>query len=141
MYSHLPPRQRVLIRTLLALMWASSALSGMAVLIAPTPASLEVLGLLRNTAGAVLTLTATLGAIGVATNRYRIEWVASWFSAAALVPYTMAFWYSVFEVSFERATSAFLLTALVFCFVYRAASCSAHAQRLRDMHEEEPPNA
>lgn len=135
MYSYLPPRQQVFIRIALSSAWALTAIGGMAALLFPPPFVLDLLELSRGVAGATLAVTASLAAVGVAFDRYRLEWVAAWFSAAALAPYTLVYWYSVFTVDITRMSAALLLTALLAFYVARAIMCSAHAERLRMLHE------
>lgn len=112
-----------------------AALGGIASLIMTSmepPTALSVTGLI---AAIALASMASIAALGVAINSYRLEWVASWFAATALAPYALVYWYTVFTENFGRLSSAFLLTALVGFFVTRAIMCSAHAERLRLLHE------
>jgi hypothetical protein len=140
MYSHFPPRLRSSIRVALTIAWAFSALAGAVGVFSNITTDPVIVGQLRDIGGGILAATATFAAVGVALNRYRLEWVASWFSAAALTPYTMVYWYTVFAVDGDRAESAFLLTSLIVFYLSRAIMCAAHAQRLRALHEEEIPN-
>jgi Na+/H+ antiporter NhaD/arsenite permease-like protein len=135
MFSHLPPRQRVYVRSALSLAWAMAALGGFSSLLLSPIWPLDALAVTGRVAGVILSIMALMAAMGVATNRYRVEWVAAWFSATALAPYTLVFWYSVFSTDLARMSSAFLLTALLCFFVTRAIMCSAHAARLRLLHE------
>lgn len=137
MYSHLPPKQRVYVRTALSSAWAMSALGGLSSLIFSLGGPLDALAVTGRVAGVILSVMAVMAVVGVAVNRYRVEWIAAWFSATALAPYTLVFWYSVFSVDLTRMSSAFLLTALLCFFVTRAIMCSAHAARLRMLHEGE----
>lgn len=114
-----------------------SAFGGVASLVMTSleqPTALSITGLI---AAVALTSMASLAALATATNNYRLEWVASWFAATALAPYALVYWYTVFTENIERMSSAFLLTALVGFFVTRAIMCSAHAERLRLLHEGE----
>ena len=114
-----------------------AALGGLSSLIFTPMYPIDALAFTGVIAGSILTVMSTLAALGVATNRYRIEWVAAWLSATALAPYTLVYWYTVFAVDVARLSSAFLLTALCGFFVTRAIMCSAHAERLRLLHEGE----
>jgi hypothetical protein len=112
-----------------------AACGGVASLVATSldpPTALTITGLI---AAIALASMASIAALGVAANNYRLEWVASWFAATALAPYALVYWYTVFTENIERMSSAFLLTALLGFFVTRAIMCSAHAERLRLLHE------
>lgn len=137
MFSHLPPRQRRLVRVALSSAWATTALAGLSSLITSTYQPLDLLAMTEVTAALVLVVMATFAAVGVGLNRYRMEWVAAWFSATALAPYVLVYWYTVFTVSLSRLSSAFLLTALIGFYMSRAIMCAAHAERLRQLHEGE----
>lgn len=136
MFSHLPPKQRVYIRAALSSAWSMAALGGLSSLVWSSAGPLTALTVTGTVAGATLTIMATLAALGVAWNRYRVEWVAAWFSATALAPYALVYWFTVLTGSPERASSGFLLTALLGFFISRAIMCAAHAARLRLLHEE-----
>lgn len=136
MYSHLPPRQQRNIRASLTVAWGLSGLAGASSLAYGTHA-FDLLAVTAGIAAVSLIAMATIAGVGTALNRYRMEWVAAWFAAAALAPYTLVYWYSVFSVDLGRMSSGFLLTALLAFFVSRAIMCSAHAERLRLMHEGE----
>ena len=125
------------IRISLSLAWAMSALGGVASLIMTSmdpPTALTVTGLI---AAVALASMASLASLATATNNYRLEWVASWFAATALAPYALVYWYTVFTENLGRLSSGFLLTALLAFFVTRAIMWSAHAERLRLLHEWE----
>jgi hypothetical protein len=137
MFSHLPPRQRTFVRVALSSAWGMSALAGASSLIVAPGWTLGVLAVTTVIAGIALASMASLAALGVILNRYRMEWVAAWFSAAAFAPHVLAYWYSVFAVDLERLSPAFLMTALVGFYMSRAIMCAAHAERLRLLHEGE----
>jgi hypothetical protein len=137
MFSHLPPRQRTRIRVALSSAWGATALAGFSSLITTAFQEFTLLAVTEGVAAIVLIVVATFAAFGVGFNRYRMEWVAAWFSAAALAPYVLVYWYTVFTVSPSRASSAFLLTALLGFYMSRAIMCAAHAERLRLLHEGE----
>lgn len=136
MYSGLPPRQRRIVKTVLAAAWGFSGLAGVTTLLLPTSPALSALGSFWSyMSGTALFISALVAAVGVATARYRWEWVAAWGAAAALGPYTLTLWGLVVSVASDRMTAALLTTSLVTFYVLRALLCAAHAAKLREVHE------
>jgi hypothetical protein len=115
----------------LALAWFAVAAGGLSsVLFADREPVVDAFGI----AGVV---TATVAGLGVVFDRYRWEWVAAWFTAAAMTPYVFGAWGLVAERGPRVLSTAFLLTALVAFFALRALMCAAHAAKLRAIHEEQ----
>lgn len=129
MYSSLPRRQRFLIRGALALAWSLVALSGVTTLMFGADAFLQ------DIFGLVVVATSVLAAVGVATNRYRWEWVSAWFAAGGIVPYIVAAIADAYQGGPEHLPMVFLLAALAAFFSSRALHCAAHAAKLRAQHE------
>lgn len=136
MYSGLPTRARRVVKTVLVTAWALSACAGITTLLMPTSPALAALGPFWSYLSGMLLLISTLvAAVGVATSRYRWEWVAAWAAATAAVPYTLTLWGLVIAVSPDRMTAAFLTTSLVSFYALRALLCAAHAAKLREVHQ------
>jgi len=130
-----PTRNRILVRVSLTSAWVLAGGAGF------TSALLlnvvrELGTVMTVVCGVILTIGALVATLGVALDRYRWEWSAAWFAAFGLSPYFVAIWAAVFLVDLGRISQAFLVTALVTFFLYRAMMCSAHAARLRGLHHE-----
>lgn len=140
MYSSLPPRYRWQIRTLLSVAWLLTAAGG-ACAILWTPATIEnELGTqLTYGWGGIAAVGSVVALFGVAMNRYRLEWVAAWFSAGGLWMYGMVVWWLVITGSQTRLTQGFFITALLVHVVSRAVFCAAHAAKLRTATVETGP--
>lgn len=130
MFSGLPPRQRALIRTTLSGAWLLVAAGGLSA-VATEPA-----GIPQDFFGLAVVVTSFFAAAGVIFNRYRWEWVSSWFAAASMTPYVLAAVADTFRHGPQNLSSVFLLTALAAFFVSRALMCAAHAAKLRARHAD-----
>ena len=136
MYSGLPTKQRRIVKTVLSAAWSFSAAAGVTTLLMPTSPALASLGSVwAYIFGAILFVSALVAAVGVATARYRWEWVAAWVASASIVPYTLTVWGLTISVAPDRMTAALLTTSLLSFFVLRALLCAAHAAKLREVHE------
>lgn len=128
-------RDRILLRGILASAWIVVALGGVsAILFTPTTIENELGTLLTYIWGGISAIASIIAAIGVLTNRYRLEWAAAWFAGAGLAVYGGVVWWLVVAGSTTRLTQAFLISALILHTVYRALSCGAHARKLRIEH-------
>lgn len=137
MYSTLPIRQRRNVLLALSTFWILSSAAGTSAILYEPNRLTEAMGPVTTAAwGAVLAAAGLAAAVGVALRHYRVEWVASWFSAAASSPYILAIWWLVAEGELNRLTQAFFMSAILVAFLKRAASCSAHAAKMRVLHEE-----
>lgn len=87
--------------------------------------------------GLILATAAIVAGVGVATNRYRIEWPAAWFAASGLSIYAITLWWIVFTGGTSGLTQAFMVSAAVLFMVTRALFCAAHAAKLRTIHSGE----
>lgn len=136
-FRDLPPWTRRCLRALLGgayLMVAHAGLSGLVW----TPQIIE------GAAGIHLTRAWALGAItsagvafvGVAWDRYRLEWAAVWWVAASLSIYTTTVWYLVGETP-ARQAQASALTALCLVLTYRGVELAGHAAKLRREHRRQ----
>jgi hypothetical protein len=135
MYSGLPPRHKRVVKTTLIAGWALSGLAGASAVIASPTTIISEIGLWGTVLSGILLMAATgIAIVGVAANRYHLEWVASWGAAAALAPYLVTVWALVFTDTLTRSTQAFLVTSLVAFYISRAALCAAHAAKLREAH-------
>ncbi|QHB37034.1 hypothetical protein QDA00_gp69 [Microbacterium phage Matzah] len=135
MYSGLPPKQRAVVKTTLISAWALSGLAGASAVIASPNTIISEIGLWGTVlSGALLMLATLIAIVGVAGNRYHLEWIASWGAATALAPYLVTVWALVFTDTATRSTQAFLITSLVAFYISRAALCAAHAAKLRQDH-------
>lgn len=130
MYSALRPRDRFLVKGTLALAWGMVAAGGMSSIVYVDHE------LLTDIFGGIATTMSLIAMAGVIMNRYRWEWVAAWFTSAAVVPYALDSWRRAIENGPDNLPTAFLLTALIAFFALRALLCSAHAAKLRAIHTE-----
>jgi len=138
MYSGIPARQRRVLVTTLGGIWLSSfgaGVSGIVMALTTTGDQLEPLWL--AVFSAILAVGSGAATYGVAWNKYRWEWIASWAAAFAIVPYVVLGWVVTFSTRPSNATSAFLLTALMLFYLARASACSAHAAKLVALHKAE----
>lgn len=131
MYSGLPTWNRRLVKFALSSAWLMVAGGGLSSIMF---IDREVL---TDLFGAIATTMSLIAMAGVITNRYRWEWVAAWFTSAAVVPYSLDAWRLAIEQGPEHLPTAFLLTALIAFFAMRALLCAAHAAKLRAIHEEQ----
>ena len=86
-------------------------------------------------ASLVVCVFSTFAALGVALDRYWIEWAAAWFVAGGVFVYTVIFWGLVIAGQAGRFQTAGLLSALLMFYVYRIVACSAHARKQRTIHQ------
>lgn len=137
MFSTMPKWNRVWIRCTLSLAWLLIAVAGVAMWF-DTPMTIvrEVGETVTNSAGLALAAASGVAAFGVVADRYRFEWSAAWFAAAAIVPYVITVWWLVFTESGSRTTQALFMSALLVFITLRAQFCSAHAAKLRMLHKE-----
>jgi glycerol-3-phosphate acyltransferase PlsY len=139
MFSHLTPGYRFAVQALLAGAWATAGAGGLAATLLPPPTFFDFADTARSVCGAILLATSLIAATGVILNQYRLEWVAAWFSAAAIIPAAIIYtWYSVVDNS-QLTASSIWLDALTLCIVLRAVMCGAHAANLRRLHNEHLP--
>ena len=125
-----------MVKAVLASAWGLSAAAGISTMLMPTSPALSALGEpWAIGSGIALFISTLVAAVGVATARYRWEWVAAWLAAASLVPYTFTVWGLVIAVAPDRMTAALLTTSLVMFYVLRALLCAAHAAKLREVHK------
>lgn len=75
------------------------------------------------------------GMIGVAWNRYRLEWIAAWPLAGGALSYAATVWIIVAVTdSPTRMAQAFGLTALGFAMICHGFTLAAFADKLRRQH-------
>lgn len=74
------------------------------------------------------------GMIGVAWNRYRIEWMASWPLAGGTLGYAAIVWLIVLQGNPSRSAQAFALTAFGLALASRGITLAAHAAKMRRLH-------
>lgn len=136
MYSGLPTTARHRVQASLAVSWLASAGAGIAALATPLNVVLSELGLFWATVvGVVLFVAAAWAAAGVIFNRYRWEWLASWVSVVAMTPYLIGAWLVVALLGPDRLVGALLATSLAGFYLSRGLLCSAHAAKLRELHQ------
>ncbi|NCT90263.1 hypothetical protein GXB85_04750 [Cellulomonas sp. APG4] len=133
-----PRLQRRLARTLRAVIYGFAALAAAGVLVwqpppivaAIGPGGLYALGVVGALAGAAA-LVASL------THRWRAEWVATWFVAAAFAAYTTIDWAMVLVGHYGRIPGSAVLTALTAAIAARGVDLwvfhleTSHARRAR----------
>lgn len=136
MFSNLPRRERVLVKTSLVSAWALSGAAGISAIVLASQAYVEELGpIITIVVGAALFLASLFAAVGVATNRYRWEWISAWLSGLALSPYLGSVWaVVVFAGDEAQVPQGFLVASLVTFYVHRAVMCASHASKLRREH-------
>lgn len=135
MYSSFPKNDRIRIRVALSLAWGFVAFGGLSGVFAPTAFQLDVGYVIPIFSSLIIAVFATVAAIGVALNRYWMEWVAAWPSLGGVFGYSIYVWYLSFTSGNLRFQAAALLTALLFFFVYRIVANSAHAKKQRSIHD------
>ncbi|WKW87076.1 membrane protein [Microbacterium phage Nicole72] len=136
MFSGLPPRERRAVQTALIAGWASATGAGISAAINPTSIVLtEMGGAVSVIMGAALALAAVVATVGIARQRYRMEWVAAWLAAAGFSPYVITIWSLTITANLHWLTAAFVATVALVFFVSRAVMCAAHAAKLRTLHE------
>ena len=134
MYTGLPKRQRILVVATLTATWLLVAAAGFSsAFLSPRTVTAEVGSVVLLVCGSAVMTSALIAALGVAINRYRWEWAASWLTAAGVVPYVITVWWLVFSESGSRLTQAFFVTALLTFLVHRALMCAAHAAKMREI--------
>ena len=137
MFTNMTLRHQAIIRSTLTLAWLTAAGSGLSALIfSPRTIIYELGAVLTMSSGALCLVFSLIAAFGVAFNRYRFEWFASWMAAAGIAPYLLSVWAFVFTGSPTRLTQAFMLTSLLVFMVLRAEFCAVHAQKLRTNHKD-----
>lgn len=136
MFTGLSSRLRLMIRLAISAGWLLAAGGGVSALFVMPNPIIEMWGHPFRVAWAVMLGVAGLvAALGVTLDRYRLEWGASWFAAAAAVPYAMTLWLLFFYGEPGRITGAFFMTGLISAMIARALLCSAHAEKLRTASE------
>ena len=136
MYSSFPKNDRVKIRLALGFAWAFTAVAG-------AGGVLLDLGSITNEGGAPVPFAASLmvlisalaATVGVALDRYWVEWVAAWLASGGVFVYAAIFWYLVITGQAGRLQTAGLLSALFCFYVYRIVACAAHARKQRTIHK------
>lgn len=132
MYALLPPFWRACLKINIALAWFIVAAGGVAAAaIPPNPFVLAWGEGAPVVISAVLVVSCAASIYGVLADRYRFEWVASWFASGALGLYTLTVWWLIVIGVHERLTTAIFTSALLVCVLSRIVACSAHAARLR----------
>ncbi len=137
MYSTLPPKYRRRVQASLVAGWFLLACSGLSAILSPPSIALAELGPTFTYAwGTLLTVASITAGVAVLAQRYRWEWVASWLAAGGILPLAITLWTLTFVGYTSLASQSFMVTTVFMMCVKRAVSCSAHAAKLRDMHEE-----
>lgn len=135
MYSSIPPRLRGTLRSTLVFGWVLVLCAGVASVLPDEPgAPRDLADAIFTVFGALLAASAAASAIGVVTDRYRVEWVAAWCAAAGATPHIFASWMEV-AVRTLDADQALYPSALLVFLILRAQFCAAHAAKLRARHE------
>uniref|UniRef100_A0AAU7J7I5 Holin n=2 Tax=unclassified bacterial viruses TaxID=12333 RepID=A0AAU7J7I5_9VIRU len=135
MYSGLPVRERRAVKSALIVGWLSSVGAGVSALTVPTSITLIEMGLFFSILmGVILVASASAATYGVASGRYRFEWVAAWIAAAGFVPFWVTLWSLTITLNPSWLTAAFVSTISMSFFVSRAFLCGAHAAKLRIVH-------
>jgi hypothetical protein len=134
MYSSFPKQDRVRIRLSLTFAWAFVTLGGFFGILNPTSVEAEIGFWLPLISSVAIAFFGTVATIGVALNKYWIEWVAAWFVSGGVFAYAIFIWYLSFSNGNGRFQAACLLTSLLFFFAYRIVACAAHARKLRLIH-------
>jgi hypothetical protein len=136
MYSGIPAPQRRALQASIIAGWVCSVGAGLAAIFAPYSVVLTEMGpVVAASMGAALAFSAIIATIGVARNRYRLEWVAGWLAAASFVPYSITIWSLTITLNVHWLTAAFISTIALAFFVSRALGAAAHAAKLRLIHE------
>lgn len=137
MYSGYPRKDRVRIRFTLAAAWFFTAVWGAAsIFLTPTTVQDE-LGLhLPNITGAIVLSSSVVAIYGVVRDKYYLEYVAAWFAVGGAFVYVITVWGLVIFSTPTRLQQAAALTSLLFFYLFRVAVNTAHAVKLRTIHEK-----
>jgi hypothetical protein len=140
MFTQFPESSQILLRISLAAAWAFSAAAGLsAVVFLPDTNGPDFMYEARVLAGITLAVATTAAGIGVALNKYRIEWVCSWLAAAGFTPFIALYWTVVYKDTDGTLPIALMMSSLVTFYAFRGISCAAHATRLRRLHDDTGP--
>lgn len=136
MYSSFPKADRIRIRLALSAAWVFVTVAGIAGVFVDLGPIEDAIGhwvpLIGNLVVGVFSFSA---AVGVALDKYWIEWASAWFVTGGTLLYVIVFWGLVLAGDGQRIQTAALLSAL-FCFQsYRIISCAAHARKQRQIHK------
>lgn len=132
MYSGYPRRNRLALRAAGLAGWLLVSAGGFAALFfTPVTVESQVGTILAYLWGTVSGLAGLAAAVGVGTNRYRVEWISAWLTAIGLSVYAVVVWSLVLTGSMTRAPQALFISALIAFTLGRVAACAAHATRLR----------
>lgn len=135
MYSATPLPQRALIRITLTVIWVLILFGGVTSLFFNTSTAISELGsTMAMISGSITAVAGAIAALGVAGGRYRYEWAAAWAAAAGMIPYIFASWVDVCLNHLETDQALYSTAAWVF-MILRTQECSAHAAKLRALHE------
>lgn len=138
MLSGLPRKYRISIRVVLTAAWIFATFAGFfAIVLSPLTIASELGQVLLYLCGAVTATAGGFATVGVAANRYRIEWPAAWFAASGLSFYGVILWWLVFSGEWTRSTQACSVSVAILFMVSRALYCAAHAAKLRALHSGE----
>lgn len=138
MYSSLSRRDQMAVRSTLTVAWLLAAGGGMSAIAFSPNTIVSELGTIITTIWAVtVTVASVVALLGVVFDRYRLEWVSSWFAFMGLMPYVATIWWIVTTGELTRLTQAFMMTSLLVFMILRAEFCAAHAAKLRTMHTTE----
>lgn len=138
MFSGLPRKYQIYVRTSLSAAWGFVTLGGLAAVFHSPFTIVSELGTLVVYGWGLLTMVcAFVAGLGIALNRYRLEWAAAWFAASGLSVYAITLWWLVFTGETTRLTQASIVSAATLFMVTRALFCAAHAAKLRALHAGE----
>ena len=136
MYSSFPKSDRILIRLALSAAWAFTSIAGFVGVLVDLGSIEDAIGHWTPFVGSlVVGVFGLFAALGVALDRYWIEWAAAWFVSGGVLLYTVVFWALVFTGNTGRFQTAALLSALLCFYSYRIISCAAHARKQRQIHK------
>lgn len=136
MYSSFPKSDRIKIRVALCAAWGATAFAGgVGVLLDLGSIVASVGEALPFWASLTVAVFSTFATVGVALDKYWVEWASAWFTAGGVFIYAVLMWALAFGGQTGRFQTAGLLSALLAFYAYRIISCSAHARKQRRIHE------
>lgn len=131
----IPPRWRKVLRAIRAVLYLLVAAAGIAGMVLTPRTIAGTIGEPLMYWWTTLTAAGALVALyGVAADRYRVEWVATWPATGGALVYAATVWALVAQGESTRSTQALVITALTVALAYRGFELAAHAAKLRADH-------
>lgn len=116
--------------------WLFTAVWGAAsIFLTPTTVQNEIGLHLPNITGGIVLLSSAIAVYGVIRDKYQLELVAAWFASGGAFVYVITVWGLVFMGTPTRLQQAAALSSLMCFYLFRVTVGTAHARKLREIHE------